>query len=145
MDKLTGHPSPTWSESKVCLLNWYKTLTFFKPFFAFCKKGFWRVVLNVFLVNLYFYSLGVFCFGVGGWDAYAIKTINTQLICLTNRENVPNLSRSHHKDALRLTVDSSKSWSSFKDLSFPMPERRWNMVLGRSLSLRVNTRNGYSN
>ena len=35
------------------------------------------------------------------------------------------------------------SESSTKDLSLSVPERRLNVVLGRSLSLRVNTESGY--
>ena len=53
-----------------------------------------------------------------------------------------NLSRSQDKPTLILTIPRSISKSSTKDLSFSVPKRRLNLVLGRSLSLRVNTENG---
>ena len=62
---------------------------------------------------------------------------------LTNRRNKGlNLSRSQDKPTLILTIPRSISKSSTKDLSLSVPERRLNVVLGRSLSLRVNTESG---
>ena len=97
------------------------------------------------------FCCGCFClFGVDvnvvGVRAYFLvceKTYSRGLHKNTNRQN-PGLTSVDRKTSLLSHVQYPVlSKSSTKDLSLSVPERRLNLVLGRSLSLRVNTESGY--
>ena len=87
-------------------------------------------------------------FGLLGWFEYGgarlflFRETPAQFAVYKSPEQGLNLSRSWDKPTLILTIPSSISKSSTKDLSLSVPERRLNLVLGRSLSLRVNTESG---
>ena len=88
----------------------------------------------------------LFCFGVGCLGGHAklffLKSC-TRNLRITNRQNTGLISVDRRTSLLSHVQYPVLSKSSTKDLSLSVPERRLNLVLGRSLSLRVNTESGY--
>ena len=93
------------------------------------------------LKNLFVLHCLQYGFLVWGFDG-GCELMLARFAFYKSPEQELNLSRSQDKPTLILTILRSISKSSTKDLSLSVPERRLSLVLGRSLSLRVNTESG---
>ena len=92
----------------------------------------------------YYKSLNLFwgfCLGVQSIDFYLRKNCPLNLR-FTNLRTEGLISVYRRTSLLSYLQYPVLSKSSTKDLSLSVPERRLSMVLGRSLSLRVNTKSG---
>jgi hypothetical protein len=115
------------------------------PFNDF-KSVIWGFCLFVWCV-LFVFGVCVFvlCFFCGGCEArFSFDRRSARAVCGYHKSRNKGLISVDRRTSLLSHVQYPvPSESSTKDLSLSVPERRLNVVLGRSLSLRVNTESGY--
>jgi hypothetical protein len=87
----------------------------------------------------------VWCCCGGGCEArFSFDRRSARAVCGNYKSRNKGLTSVDRRTSLLSHVQYPvPSESSTKDLSLSVPERRLNVVLGRSLSLRVNTESGY--
>jgi hypothetical protein len=98
-----------------------------------------------FVLGLFCLCCFVLCVVWGGCEArFSFDRRSARAVCGNHKSRNKGLISVDRRTSLLSHVQYPvPSESSTKDLSLSVPERRLNMVLGRSLSLRVNTESGY--
>ena len=109
-------------------------------FFTFPQDQYWRITRALFIksgVIIFVLNMVV----VGGCEAHFFRKLPARFAVNKSR-NKGLISVDRRTSLLSHVQYPVPSESSTKDLSLSVPERRLSMVLGRSLSLRVNTESG---
>ena len=114
-----------------------------EPLFVSWEWYFGFVCLWWFVIICVCYVCVLGCWGVRGF-AFCLTRNVARAVCgvLHKSRNKGLISVDRRTSLLSHLQYPVPSESSTKDLSLSVPERRLSMVLGRSLSLRVNTESG---